>query len=626
MDTHIYSIEELFREVVQWVVPVYQRRYVWKSSDDKQIPGMWEDWKAQTEKLLNPDPKNPIRPHYFGAIIFSGKDKPDGELQKMDLVDGQQRLTTFQLAFVALRDVGNLLEYSNASDINNHIFNTFNSVHKTSQPERDKYKLWPSYNDRQIFQQIIAINDANTAGTSQLIEAYNCFCESIKDFIEDRQSKNKEPLDKLIDTLEKALLETFQVVIISLGNDDEPQQIFQSLNGMGEPLSPFDLIRNDIFYRARGNATEAERLFAEKWSYFEEPFWSTPQSQGRITKPRSDHFIVDVVIAQSAKEVNHRRIVAEYQKYIREGHFDSVSDELNALIKYGTAYQALQKPSGQITDRISKMFKLWDLSTMNPLVLWIDTRPKLSLEDKSTLFLMIESYIVRRHICKLDSKSFTKNVVSILAKMHEAEKQGGNIIEVFKRFLKNSKGESAKMPTDDEILDSCERMSIYGDNRNKSRKVADKLKYILEHVEKQIRGSFNEPIEFKTKELSIEHIMPQKWAANWLLKDGTKVSHESYWNAFEENPQLDISVKKIMETRESVIHTIGNLTLVTPSFNASLGNNSWEVKKSKIEQESSLILNRNIAKETKWNEDKIVSRSEELANHINKIWKHPSSE
>ncbi len=620
METHICKLGELFDETVQWVVPVYQRRYVWKSQQDEQIPGMWDDWKAQTEKIL--DGKKLI-PHYFGAIIYSGNTSVSDKFLKKDLVDGQQRLTTFQLAFAALRDIGKSLGYNNADNINEYIRNIPNEINNTNQDE-DTYKFFPSKHDRQTFQKIVANNDENPAVTSNLVVAYNCFYRSIESFINKKIDGKDEDeaqvlVKKLIETLKKALLNHFQVVVIQLSEDDEAQQIFASLNGKGEPLSAFDLIRNDIFYRARGNKKRAEKLFEEKWFYFEDVFWSTKRGVGSTKKTRAEHFIVDAVIAQSAKEVNHHRIFAEYKKYIDQGHFNSVSDELNTLIRYGVAYHGLEKPSGQNTDHIARLLKLWGLSTMNPLVLWIATHEneKLSLDDKHTLFSMIESYIVRRHICRLESKSVTRNAVSILNKMHEAEEQDGNLIEAFKGFLLTETAEHIKMPTDGEILSACEQQPIYKNS------TAPRLKYILEKIEKHIRRKRNENITIDTNDLNIEHAMPQKWAENWTLEDGVEVPHESYWDAFEINRNLDSNVKELMEKRESLIHTIGNLTLVTSAFNIALRNNSWDTKQVEIRNETLFKLNHDIASNDNWNEDKIKARSKELGDYINEIW--PSS-
>ena len=622
------KIKKLFKEsfAIQWVVPVYQRHYVWKSDEDEQIPSMWEDWKAQTEKLLNPNPKNPIRPHYFGAIIYSDNPVISGEIPKRDLVDGQQRLTTFQLALAALRDVGISKDYTRTDDINNYILNVFDEDSKPKDLERYRYKLWPSKLDRTFFESIVYDAPENGSG---LTDAYNRFYEKIDSFITEKIAESEnETIDNLIEKLKEALLDHFQVVLIRLGDDDDPQQIFASLNGKAEPLSPFDLVRNDIFYRARENGRndkEAEQLFEEKWNYFEKPFWEKERGRGHSRKTHANHFIVDAVVAQTATEVKQRRIVAKYQEYIKDyndkRYFNSVRDELDILVKYGTTYRTLsEKPTGADTNGIAHILSMWDLASVIPLVLWIENIPEISLADKKTLFLMIESYIIRRDICSLTTRSFTTIVPEILGKMHKANRRGDNIIRAFQGFLTKKDKDYKRMPTNDDISDACEQKAIYSNATS-----AKKLTYILKCIEDHVRNKNNEKIPMDG--LNIEHIMPQCWAENWNLGEYGKVPSENFREATRINPDLiTIPFQTLIEKRQGVINTIGNLTLLTPPFNSSIGNDSWDAKKARLKEESGLKLNRSIIEEAEWNEDVIKARSAELAGYINEIWKHPSSE
>ncbi len=604
MDTDIWNLGKLFKKQRQWVVPVYQRHYVWKSKDDDQIPGMWEDWRDQADKLLTGETP---RPHYFGAIIYSDKKTNINEIDnidKMNLVDGQQRLMTFQLALAALRDVGKAIKYKKTKDIESYILNKKN--------DEDAYKLWPSRIDRDVFRLIISPTENPLPPESALTKAYNYFCKEITRFVNGK--KHEEEIETIIEALKDALLNTFQVVIIHLGKDDEPQQIFSSLNGQAEPLAPFDLIRNYVFFQARGDDGEIDVEFEEKWSYFEKPFWSEYRGRGRVRKAIADHFVVDAVIAEAAKVVNQHRIATEYKNYARKSHLDH-DKQLDVLIDYGRTYRAMaEKPSGAATDRIAKMLNLWDSSSMNPLVLWIDTRPQLSQEQKIELFLMIESYIIRRYICDLGSKSFNTTVPHILNKMH---KQKDNIIGAFKNFLEKSTLEYIKMPTDDEVISACKQEKIY------SPKSSKKIAYILKYIEEMVGDSrFRENINTNT--IFVEPIMPQGWKENWRIKNGKehiKIPHET-----NSDVVLDSATQELVNERDNLIQTIGNLTLVTKPFNANISNKPWGEKKLAIRAETNIKLNRSITEHTEWNEDTIKERSAELAGYINQIWKHPSSE
>jgi len=102
MEAYPRSLDVVLKERQQWVVPVYQRHYSWKSDDDEQIPNLWSDLRDQTLMIL--EGRKPF-PHYFGAIIYSQPTKqPFGAVTQRHLVDGQQRITTFQLVLVALRE------------------------------------------------------------------------------------------------------------------------------------------------------------------------------------------------------------------------------------------------------------------------------------------------------------------------------------------------------------------------------------------------------------------------------------------------------------------------------------------------------------------------------------------
>ncbi len=608
MDTKIKTLGTLFKSSVQWVVPVYQRHYVWKSKQDDQIPGVWEDWRDQADKILRDETP---RPHYFGAIIYSGKKKGLGEIDKMDLVDGQQRLTTFQLAFAAIRDAGRELGYGKAKEIEELLLNDGNDFLNKD----DIYKLLPSQHDIEVFKEIVSTHENTPDSTSELTRAYIYFRKEVTTFVNDR--KSDEEIETLIDALKDALLNHFQVVTIQLGNYDDAQQIFASLNGKGQPLTPFDLIRNDIFYRVFKEYGEKEykkiaKDFEKKWNYFENKFWSKQTGRGHTKKARADHFIADAVVAEIAKEVNQHRIAAEYKNYAKT--IPRSFNELNVLRKYGESYYALQKPKeSDDTSHIANMLSQWDLSTMNPLVMWIDTRSRLDSDDKKKIFLMIESYVVRREICNLTTKHFNRIVPIILDELHKNE---DSIIETFKSFLKNEETDSKKFPTDDDILLACKQKPIY------TNMSAKKLTYILKCIEEKTANSkFREHTE--KKKISIEHIMPQGWKEHWQLKTergSIKFPHEE-----DTGIVLSIADQELVAERENLIHTIGNLTLVTRSFNSRLSNKPWIDKKDDLRIMSDLKLNVAIAEHTEWNEGTIKERSAELAGCINQIWKHPST-
>lgn len=621
MEAYARSLDVVLKERQQWVVPVYQRHYSWKSDDEEQIPNLWGDLRDQTMMIL--EGRTPF-PHYFGAIIYSQpKNQPFGAVTQRYLVDGQQRITTFQLVLAALREAARDLGHENLDDVINAYL--FNDVSKSMpDPERERFKLWPSSYDRDLYRNIVANTPVELrelessyfykngnlikGSAPKLIRAFFYLHENIIEFVNSRRDEEQETSEQVMEALLRAFLTAFQIVVIQLDENDDAQEIFASLNGKAEPLAPFDLIRNDVFHRARKKGEDDEILFDKKWKPFEEPFWSVMVKQGRFKKARADHFVGHTVVAQTARDVNLGKIATEYQNYARERSFDSVATELDVLLEYASTYRALEEqPVGAITNRIANVLHIWDMSTFHPLILWINSL-KIEVEAKLRLFGVVESYLIRRELCGLTPKNFNKVVIGIIREARGKK----NVVEACMTHLKSLTGDASKMPTNTDIQAACEQYDAYG------KISSQKMRYILKCIEESMRTKFDE-VTVATSNLSIEHVLPQKWAEHWPLKTGKQVSHESVWEAINQGIELDDETKSLMQERQRAVNTLGNLTLVTQALNPSISNGAWEKKRIRL-GESLLALNRDISKVEDWNEVAIKDRAATLAKHINQIW------
>jgi hypothetical protein len=72
--------------------------------------------------------------------------------------------------------------------------------------------------------------------------------------------------------------------------------------------------------------------------------------------------------------------------------------------------------------------------------------------------------------------------------------------------------------------------------------------------------------------------------------------------------------------RNRIKQTLGNLTLVTPSFNSAVSNLPFETKRQEFEDQSILMLTKDFVKKPAWNEDEIASRGKLLFEHAKQIW------
>lgn len=622
MRADAYPLETVLLERQQWVVPVYQRHYEWETEEDRQLPKLWADLQDEAVDRLE---KRTQFPHYFGAIIFSEpQQQPFGTVRQRFLVDGQQRITTFQLVLIALRESARTNEVPRLVDaVNAYLFNEKSA--SMLDAERERFKLWPSAYDRKLYQDIsqntpqqlrslqpkcFYKNGTLIKGQSpRLLRAYLYLLDGIKEFSDERRKENGESAETILDALLGAFLSGFQIVVIQLDPNDDAQEIFASLNGLGKPLSPFDLIRNDVFHRARKTGENDQKLFDERWKPFEDPFWSEQVRQGRFKRARADHLVSHAVIAETAREINVGKIATEYQRYSRDRAFPTVASELDVLLTHASTYRDMERvPPTGLLSRIVGVLRTWDLSTFHPLILAVNAKIS-DDEQKTALFTLLESYVVRREICGLSTKNYNKVAIGLVKQVRDA---GDPIIE-FHKHLAALTGDASRMPSDLNVVEAFSRQRAYGGIPT------PRLRYILEQLEYGSRTKFDE-VAVSTANLTIEHVMPQKWSKHWPLAGGTVVPVESSFQAALSNHPVDDKTKTLMDTRQRLVDTLGNLTLLTEALNPSLSNGRWADKRVKIGS-SLLAMNREIAREADWSEIAIEKRSGTLAAVANRLWR-----
>src|SRR5215213_2892300 len=88
IEDHKYTIEEAFRDCF-YIVPDYQREYVWT---EKEVLQLLEDIDEQVDG-------GNTREYFIGMVLVS----QTIEKNHYEVIDGQQRLTTFFLMLCALR-------------------------------------------------------------------------------------------------------------------------------------------------------------------------------------------------------------------------------------------------------------------------------------------------------------------------------------------------------------------------------------------------------------------------------------------------------------------------------------------------------------------------------------------
>ena len=614
-----WKLNDVLQERQQWVIPVYQRHYAWEVRDDKQIPTLWEDLRERAEEKLG---GSEIKPHFVGAIIYSQPtDQPFGTVNKRYLVDGQQRITTFNLVLSALRENARAEgdePISNAID--EYLFNAKSGG--MADPDKEHFKLWSSSFDRPYFLAIASKTtneiralfpqffyqngNINWGQAPKLLAAYWYLQEAVAKYIGEKKSEEFSS-NQVLDALLSGFLNAFQIVVVQLGKDDDAQTIFASLNGNAEPLTAFDLIRNDIFHRARIKAENDDALYENHWSKLETDFWKTEVKQGRLKRPRVDHLISHSLVAETGDEINAGQVANAYKIFAEQKQFASVEAEIEGLLRYAGAYRRIEEcDQSTALGRYGNFAKIWDTSTFHPVALWVATQ-LISDEAKAGILKLIEDYVVRRDLIGETNKNYNK----VAPNMIEAMRGQDDPLAALQVHLNGLTALTSRMPIHSDLLDAANKLNAYGSLGSK------KLRYILTKIEKHSRTNLDEDIPIEN--LSVEHILPDKWSKHWLLEKSGQSPHESYFAAVNEGHLVSPEMRNEMDMREQAKNTLGNLTLLTPPANSQNGNEGWPFKRERIAK-SLLVLNRDVAENERWDEALIRERGEKLADAVHNVW------
>lgn len=628
MEAKDYVVNEVLRDPRRFMVPIYQRRYQW---GDAELLPFWHDVVAKADEALGGELRFQ---HYMGALILApgGDGYSVGVTPRIQVVDGQQRLTTFQIFLAALREVATQRGVTEIGEtIRNYLFNQ--PMSGDTDP-LTRFKLSPTPADRTLLHTILDASvdevhekyreyyfqngNPRSGGVPFAFAAYHRFLTWIETYarfgltsLDERDVGDEADGDETpslaarrLHALLQALLSHMKLVVISLGEGDDAQVIFETLNSKGKPLLAMDLVRNNIFHRAEAQGEAAESLYERLWTVFEGTFWEQIGPAARPARPRIDHFLSHALTAQTGASTSVRELYAEYRAFARprgRPRFERVADELLALTRYAPTYRTLEGEEGEgsALHWFGRKLASWEVTTAYPVAFQV-AEAALDEEEARAIYRLLYSYVVRRAICGLTAK----NLNGVFQRIASRFLRDGPSLATFVDTFADQSGPAVRFPSDDELRAGMVTNPLY-----QWFTKGERLQDVLWELEVASRGRYAEALA-RPSSLWIEHVMPQSWRANWPLP-----LHVTD-NAEAPSPEA--------VRRERLIHTIGNLTLTTDRLNIALGNGMFEDKRAKLDA-SLLALNKWFTGRGDWNDSAIEERSAELAERAMAIWPHPSA-
>ncbi|MGH1591104.1 DUF262 domain-containing protein [Methylobacterium phyllosphaerae] len=373
------TIIDLFDGKRRYLIPLYQRQYAWKVTPQLEL--LWQDIAREAGRLETGG--GAVAPHFMGAIVIAQMKTFGKQVQAFEVIDGQQRLTTFQLLMVALRDVAAKYSPEYAAESAKHLIN--DGVMEDAAIER--FKLWPSLADRRAFTRVVdptavvpglAGADADGDGVVRpATAAHAYFAERIEAHICPGGFYDPFKLEKLFEALKTGLA----VVSIELEGGDDPQTIFETLNSRGVDLTAGDLMRNFIFQRATGLGMVAgdlaiDQLYRGYWLPLDAWFWREGDTRGRLNRPRLDWLLSDHLAMMKAELVSVETLFESYRHWIidKKPFAGDVEAELRAIAASATVFRRLTgQDKNDVLGRFGRFSRAFDVSTATPLVLYLGT-------------------------------------------------------------------------------------------------------------------------------------------------------------------------------------------------------------------------------------------------------------
>lgn len=574
------KIEILFTgDDTNYVIPVYQRNYSWTNKQCKQL---FQDLLSIIESG---------REHFFGSVVLC-----HDKLSSWAVIDGQQRLTTVSLIWLAMSKLISDGVKEATPTLADNIRKKF--CYESVEDGTIQPRLVHVEKDRTAYAALIEGNEENFEKDSYVTQNFRLFYEWIK---------NSEYA--LVDFYKA--IKNLIMVKICIDIKDKPQLIFESLNSTGLALNDGDKIRNFILMNLEPNLQK--QYYKNYWVDIEK--YSNYSGEQRNAQGAVTLFVRDYITALTTRIPAFRDVYFKFKEFTTHNGLsaEQLLVEMKRYSRYLYEIENAATKSSKL-NIVLKRLALLEMTVCHPFefkLLDDFYEAKLSEEELEHILTIVESFIFRRLICDVPTNALNKIFASLYDSAKKLEQKAAISFAEAVCYLLTSRNGSSRFPSDTEFAEALATKNIYkmraknkiytfyclnaGNSKEGDTSVIDKM----------------QPDEDGNVVLSIEHIMPQTLNADWKAVLGG-----------------DQNATRIQEKWE---HTIANLTLT--GYNSSYSNSSFITKLTLKNDDgqgigfeySPLHINEFVKHQTSWGEEQLMKRMDEIQKEAVNIWKMPIS-
>lgn len=557
--TPTYLLESLSNNDVTFFIPPYQRNYEWSTDTCKVL-------LADVKRVSSSNRAGAKTEHFFGSIVYVVEESGFGLPAKFVLTDGQQRITTTMLLLMALRDSIGDVTYQET------IQKRYLENDRAGEGTDFKIKLKQVESDWEAYKLLALRRDIPPEQKNSTVYQNYLFFRRAIDPVADAEKKS---------FLEQGLMK-FSTISIQLEPDrnpwENPQEIFESMNSLGQPLSLADLVRN---YLLMGKTSrEQARLYNEFWLTLEK------RLPGRLSEFLRDWMQADQHRSfKVARESNYKELYSLFKEIARARKVEELFEDFVRFSRPYTIACGLDTAGVSAIDQV-----IFDLNVIGvaPAYSYLteifSTWQSGQLSDAEVLSVLttIRTYLLRRRVLGI-TQAENKFFPALGARLDELVGSDSLTETVFAQL--SSQEYALRLPNDDELGSRLATMNFY--NLGRSRNYPRLLLSLAEETLTKSRPAWDD------SHLQLEHIMPQTLSAQWRTSLGASAD----------------------ETHQDLVNNIGNITLIR--HNQELGNKSFVDKKSVYSGQSGLQVAQNHVLDCdSWNAESIEARQRYLVSML----------
>lgn len=571
------SIDNFIGQNSSFVIPVYQRNYAWR---EEQCRRLLDDAIALT--------KDSEKRHFVGSVCI--KHRWEGNRESVIVIDGQQRLTTLSLLFLAMAKTARRLDTQISRNLSATVLNSFIFLSSFTGERIPKLRL--NIRDNDDYLKIIGNmnTDDKITGDSHIIKNFSLFEKWLSGMSDAELADLASCLHRL------------EIAVIELSDSEDAQEIFDSINSTGLELTDVDRIRNFLLMDLPPDTQE--RLYTDYWN----------ETERLIGLDSMSVFLCSYLVSYGSHNIygvkcSERTLYQAFKswyghiptgrygseqggktEYVLCSIYDSASS-YNNLISSLPVTPNRTNPSKDVYWMIKTVGKSYFMSVAIYL-LRLHASDSISSSTMDSLFKILFSYFIRNRIVPGKTSFGYQTSGNIISRFEAATNQCDEIGErdacdaMYNAVFLQNRG-NYKMATDSEFRAAIKTSPIYLTDKE----LVHFLLYAIEMSDRETRKTIP---DFDAAS-SIEHIMPQHPTQEWL-------------DEFGSGPD------------ENIINEFGNLTLT--NLNSELGNKSFSEKKAKYLKDS-FPMTRALCMNGSWTYDDVVSRGDAIGGKLISLFPLP---